>query len=121
MPYRRDVTRQAAGWPGICNIAGDSAESRKCWIVDISMLGAGLTLEHPSPSTLMGRRISICVPVQLDGEVTHAGLTLEDAVQVGIKFDGHFADSDAAIAALQSTIGKLPKISGAAHPYRRAE
>ncbi len=116
MSYRREVPRQAAGWPGICNIAGDSAESRKCWVVDISMLGAGLTLEHPKPSKLMGRRISIFVPVQLDGEVTHTGLTLEDAVQVGIKFD-----SDAEIAALRKTIGKLPLISGEAHPYRRAD
>ena len=121
MPYRREVPRQAAGWPGICNIAGDSAESRQCWVVDISMLGAGLTLEHPKPSKLMGRRISIYVPVQLDGEVTHAGLTLENAAQVGIKFDGLFARSAADFAALQSTIGKLPAISGAAHPYQRAE
>jgi hypothetical protein len=114
MKYRREVPRNAAGWPGICNIAGDSAEWSKCTVVDISMLGLALALEHPSPSTLTGRRISLYVPVQLVGEVTNAGRTLEDGVRVGIKFDdGLFADSDAEIAALlQSTIGELNGTGG---------
>ena len=119
MKYRRQVPRQAAGWDGICNIAGDTAEWRNCRVFDISMLGLGLTLEHPSPSTLIGRRISVCVPavdgsvnIQLDGEVTNAGRTLEGAIRVGIKFDGLFADSDADFATLQSPIGELSGTSG---------
>jgi hypothetical protein len=84
------------------------------------MLGLGLTLEeHPSPSSLIGRRISVCVPavdgsvnIQLDGEVTNAGRTLENAIRVGIKFDGLFADLDADIVTLQSPIGELNETSG---------
>jgi hypothetical protein len=119
MNYRRRVPRQAAGWDGICIIAEESAEWRQCRVVDISMLGLGLTLEHPSPSALLGRRISIYVPavdhsvnIQLDGEVTNAGRTLEDAVRVGIKFDGLFPDSDTDIGTLQSTIVELNRNSG---------
>ena len=119
MNYRRRVPRQAAGWDGICIIAEESALWRQCKVVDISMLGLGLTFEHPSPSALMGRRISIYIPavdhsvhIQLDGEVTNAGRTLEDTVRVGIQFDGLFPDSDADVGNLQSRIVELNRTSG---------
>jgi hypothetical protein len=125
MKYRRRVPRQAAGWDGICSITGDSAEWRTCRVIDISMLGLGLTLEHPSPSTLMGSRISIFVPavdgsvnIQLDGEVTNTRPTLKDAVRVGIMFDGLFADSDADIATLPSKISELNEKPSGRHIRR---
>ena len=112
MNNRREVPRQAAGWPGMCNITGDSGEWHKCRVVDISMLGTALALEHPSPLTLVGRRVSVYVPILLEGEVTNAGRTLEDAVRVGIKFDRRFGDSDVAIATLHSAIRELNFTSG---------
>ena len=69
MTYSRRVKRLRAGWDGICRIEGEPGE-RRCRIDDISMLGLGVTLTHPSPSQLAGRRISVDVPAmaQLEGE-----------------------------------------------------
>ena len=52
------------------------------------MLGLGITLAHPSPADLAGRRISIDVPAvaQLEGEITHAEPILGGAVRAGIRF-----------------------------------
>jgi len=94
--YRRRVPRQPAGWEGICSIEGDSPFGlRECRVVDISMLGLGITLHHPSPSRLVGRRISVDVPaaadsvrIRLEGEIKNAGPTQNGAIRVGIEFDG---------------------------------
>jgi hypothetical protein len=95
MKRRRRVPRQLAGWVGTCHIEGESAESRACQVIDISMFGLGMTFEHPSPSELLGRRIFVDVPavgdsvsIQLEGLVKNAVPTAEGAVRVGIGFDG---------------------------------
>lgn len=87
MTYSRRVKRLRAGWDGICRIEGES-EERRCRVVDISMLGLGITLSHPSPADLAGRGISIDVPAvaQLEGEITHAEPILGGSVRAGVTF-----------------------------------
>jgi PilZ domain len=95
MNHRRGVPRHPALWDGTCSIERESTGPRSCRVVDISIFGLGITLEHPSPSQLVGRRISVEVPMTDDsasiytaGTITNAGPTLGGAVRVGIKFDG---------------------------------
>jgi PilZ domain-containing protein len=92
MQFRRRVPRQPAGWDGVCQIEGEFAA--RCRIIDISMLGVGLTLDHPSPYALVGRRISVDIPavgdsasLRLEGKVANAKLTLRTSVRLGIAFD----------------------------------
>jgi PilZ domain len=90
--FRRRVPRQAVGWDGVCQIEGEF--TARCRIIDISMLGVGITLDHPSPQSLVGRHISVQVPaagdsasIQLEGRITSAKLTLRTTVRVGVEFD----------------------------------
>jgi len=92
MQFRRRVPRQPAGWDGVCQIEGEFAS--RCRIIDISMLGVGITLDHPSPYALVGRHISVDVPgvgesasIRLEGKITNAKLTLRTIVRVGVEFD----------------------------------
>jgi hypothetical protein len=95
VPLRRRVPRQLAGWAGTCLIQGDRATKRRpCRVIDISMMGLGLTFQHPSPSALIGRRMSVDVSavgdrvsIRLEGRVTNARVTPGGAVRVGIEFD----------------------------------
>jgi hypothetical protein len=93
MQFRRRVPRQPAGWDGVCQIEGEFAA--RCRVIDISMLGLGITLEHPSPAELAGRRICVEVStvigdssmIRLEGKIANAKATLGRAVRVGIEFD----------------------------------
>jgi len=87
MTYSRRVKRLPAGWDGVCSIEGEPGE-RRCRIDDISMLGIGITLTHPSAPELAGRRISVDVPgvARLEGEITHAEEILGGFVRAGIVF-----------------------------------
>ncbi len=95
VPLRRRVPRQLAGWAGTCLLQGDRATKRRqCRVIDISMMGLGLTFQHPSPSVLIGRRMSVDVSavgdrvsIRLEGKVTNARVTPGGAVRVGIEFD----------------------------------
>ena len=95
VPLRRRVPRQLAGWAGTCHIQGDPATGgHECRVVDISMMGLGLTFQHPSPSVLVGRRMSVDVSavsdqvsIRLEGKVANAAVTSGGAVRVGIEFD----------------------------------
>jgi len=102
--YTRRVKRIRAGWDGICRIEGEPGDLR-CRVLDISMLGLGITFKHPSPSELSGRRISVDVPAvaQLEGKITHAEPILGGAVRAGITFNGP-TGSPADIATPQSTV-----------------
>ena len=95
MRLRRGVPRHPASWDATCSIEGESTGRRVCRVVDISIFGLGITLQHSSSSQLVGRRISVEIPAAGDpasiytaGEITNAGPTLEGPVRVGIKFDG---------------------------------
>ena len=92
MYFRRRTPRQPAGWDGVCQIEGEFAA--RCRVVDISMLGVGITLDHPSPYALVGRHISVDLPavgdsasIRLEGKIANARLTLRTTVRVGIEFD----------------------------------
>ena len=95
MTQRRQVPRQTAGWDATCSIEGQSAVApRACRVIDISMLGLGMTLRHPAPSELLGRRISVdvlavgnSVSIRLEGVVKNAVAISEGAVRVGVAFD----------------------------------
>jgi hypothetical protein len=95
MHMRRRVPRQPAGWNGSCHIEGESTETRReCRVIDISMLGLGITLNHPNTSEVLGRHISVdvaavgdSVSIRLEGVVTNAQPTLGGAVRIGIAFD----------------------------------
>ena len=96
MTYNRRVKRLRADWDGICHIEGEPSRLR-CRVVDISMLGLGITLEHTSPSELAGRRISVDVPAvtQFQGQITHAEPILGGAVRIGVRLNEHAAAGDA--------------------------
>ena len=92
MQFRRRVPRQPAGWDGVCRIEGEFAT--RCRVVDISMLGVGITTDHPSPYALVGRHIAVDVPavgdsgsIRLEGKIANAKLTLRTTVRIGIEFD----------------------------------
>jgi hypothetical protein len=95
LPLRRRVPRQQAGWSGTCLMGGQpETERRDCRVVDISMLGLGLMFHHPSPSTLVGDRISVEVSavddrvnIRLEGIVRYATVTSVGGVRVGVEFD----------------------------------
>jgi hypothetical protein len=95
MNRRRGVPRHPALWDGTCSIERESTGPQGCRVIDISIFGLGITLKHPSPLQLVGRRISVEIPVADDsvsiytaGTITNAGPTLGGDVRVGIKFDG---------------------------------
>jgi hypothetical protein len=95
--FRRRAPRQAAGWDGVCHIEGEFAT--RCRVIDISMLGVGITTDHPSPYELVGRHISVDVPtvgdsgsIRLEGTIANAKLTLRTTVRIGIEFDSPSPD-----------------------------
>ncbi len=96
MTYNRRVKRLRADWDGICHIEGEPAQQR-CRVVDVSMLGLGITLDHVSPSELAGRHISVDVRAvtQLQGEIIHAEPILGGGVRIGVKLNEHAAGGDA--------------------------
>ena len=105
MHMRRRVPRQPAGWDGSCHIEGESTETRReCRVIDISMLGLGITLNHPNTSEVLGRHISVdvaavgdSVSIRLEGVVTNAQPTLGGAVRIGVAFD-ELSQSDAGMS-----------------------
>ena len=83
MNHRRGVPRHPALWDGTCSIERESIGPRGCRVIDISIFGLGITLKHPSPLQLVGRRISVEIPVADEsvsiytaGTITNAGPTL---------------------------------------------
>jgi PilZ domain len=97
MERRRRVARYKAGWNGFCHVEGESASGwRDCRVVDISMLGVGIRMQHLKPSELLGRRISVELPavgesinIRLEGHVKHVVRTaLRATVRIGIEFEG---------------------------------
>ena len=66
---------------------------RECRVIDISMLGLGITFDHPDPDDLSGRLISVNLPgdasavnVRLEGEITNVAPSISRGVRVGIEF-----------------------------------
>jgi hypothetical protein len=110
LPLRRRVPRQLAGWSGTCLMDGEpETDRRECRVVDISMLGLGLVFRHPSPSGLVGGRVSVEVSavddrviIRLEGVVRYATVTSGGAVRVGVEFDDD-AETESFIIKTDST------------------
>ncbi len=112
MENRRRAPRQAACWSGFCQVEGESAWGwRDCRVIDISMLGIGVRMQHPRPSDLVGRRVSVEVPavgdsvnVRFEGMVKNVARTTLRSVRIGIEFV-HLSNTERAILEVLSRAG----------------
>jgi hypothetical protein len=111
---RRRLHRQPAGWSASYQLAGEQVTGwRDCRVVDISMLGLGITVDHPNPSELVGRLISVnlpgdgsCVNVRLEGEIKNASATMGRDLRVGIEFI-RLSETEQAITAVLSVMSDV--------------
>jgi hypothetical protein len=113
MENQRRIARHIAGWNGFCHIEGDGGAGwRDCRVIDISLFGAGIRLQHLRPTDLVGRHISIELPavgdsvnLRLEGEIRNVTrTTLRATVRVGIEFEG-LSNTERSILAALSFIG----------------
>ena len=95
MENRRRAQRQSAVWIGSCHVEGEPSDLwRDCGVFDCSSLGVGMDLRHPGWSDLVGRRVSVRLPVggsigiTLTGEVRNAKAGPDGIVRAGIEFSG---------------------------------
>jgi hypothetical protein len=111
---RRRLHRQPAGWAASYQLAGEQDGGwRYCRVVDISMLGLGITFDHPDPFTLAGRLVSVnlpgngsCVNVRLEGEIKNASPTMSRDIRVGIEFV-RLSETEQAITAVLSVMSDV--------------
>lgn len=94
MGYRRRLHRMPVGWKARCLSEGAS-QWRDCQVVDISILGLGLTMRHSRPNDLLGRRMTVEVPAvsdsvafRLGGVVRNTVVLRGVVVRVGVEFSG---------------------------------
>ena len=94
MEDRRRAPRQAAVWMGTCCVEGDDAEAwRDCGVFDFSTLGVGMDFRHHDLSDLVGRRITMRLPVGGSMDITLLARcatfgSVYDVVRAGIEFLG---------------------------------
>jgi hypothetical protein len=95
MKDRRRAPRQPAVWFGSYQVEGESPDLwRECGVFDISTTGIGMDFRHPGVAALVGRRISVRLPVghsvdmTLTGEVRNVKEGPEAIVRAGIEFVG---------------------------------
>jgi hypothetical protein len=110
MVDNRRTPRQLANWAGLYRLQGESSvEGRVCEIVDISKLGLGITLDYRRLSELIGRRISVEIPVagdtvdvRLMGHINNAAPVsgVSGIVRVGVEFVGVSPMEEAFVAAV---------------------
>lgn len=125
MEYRRRAPRQPVGLAGFCYIEGErAARWRDCEVIDISSLGLGVTLQHPQPWELVGRRITVdavtvdeSVTIRLEGEIRNAAPGLEGDVRIGVEFIG-LTHGDHAVTALLNEM-RIDQLRGVVHPTAR--
>ena len=93
MENRRRAQRQSAVWMGSCHVEGEPSRLwRDSGVFDFSILGVGMDLRHPDASDLVGRRVSVRLPVgasidmTFTGEVRNAKAGPNGVVRVGIEF-----------------------------------
>jgi len=108
---RRRKHRQPAGWAASYQLAGEQiAGWHDCRVVDISMLGLGISFDHPNPADLVGWLVSVnlpgdgsCVNVRLDGQIKNASPTMSRDIRVGIEFV-QLSETEQAITAVLSVM-----------------
>ena len=90
---RRRAERQSAVWIGLCHVQGDSLDLwRDCGVFDLSALGVGMDLRHRDASDLVGRIVSVRLPIgvsmdmTLTGEVKNARGGPDGIVRIGVEF-----------------------------------
>jgi hypothetical protein len=111
MENRRRLHRRPVGWAASFRLAGEPATGwHECRVIDISMLGLGITLHHPNPSELIGRLVSVnlpgdgsCVNVRLEGQIKNAAPTLSRDIRIGIEFI-RLSETEQAITAVLSVM-----------------
>jgi len=114
METRRRLHRQSVGWAASYRLAGEPVGVwRDCRVVDISTLGVGITVDHPNPSELSGRLVSVnlpgdgsCVNVRLEGEIRNATATMGRDIRVGIEFV-RLSETEQAITAVLSVMSDV--------------
>ena len=107
------IASPPAGPPRISLAGEPDGAWRDCRVVDISMLGLGITFDHPDPSELSGRLISVnlpgdgsCVNVRLEGEIKNATVTMSRDIRVGIEFI-RLSETEQAITAVLSVMSDV--------------
>jgi len=111
---RRRIHRQPIGWAASYQMADEVALSwRDCRVVDISMLGMGITLARCESSDLVGRLISVNLPgaassvnVRLEGEIKSAVPTINRRLRIGIEFT-ELSEAEQAITAVLSVMSDV--------------
>lgn len=94
MENRRRAERQSAVWIGLCHLQGDPLDLwRDCGVFDLSALGVGMDLRHSDPSDLVGRSVSVRLPIgvsmdmTLTGEVRNTKEGPDGIVRIGLEFE----------------------------------
>ena len=106
MDNRRRAQRQSAVWIGSCHVEGEPSDQwLDCGVFDFSKLGVGMDFRHAGSSDLVGRRISVRLPIgasidmTLTGEVRNVKDGPDGVVRAGIEFAG-LSDTERSIADL---------------------
>jgi hypothetical protein len=79
---------------------------RDCGVFDLSALGIGMDLRHPDASELIGRSVSVRLPIgvamdmTLTGEVRNAKHGPDEIVRIGIEFEEDVSDTERSIVDL---------------------
>lgn len=91
---RRRAERQSAVWIGLCHVQGDPLDRwRDCGVFDLSAFGVGMDLRYPDPSDLVGRSVSVRLPIgvsmdmTLTGEVRNSKEGPDGIVRIGLEFE----------------------------------
>jgi hypothetical protein len=111
---RRRQHRYPLGWAASYRLADEAVSGwHDCRVIDISMLGLGITCDHPNPSELTGRLISVnlpgdgsCVNVRLDGQIKNATPTMSRDIRIGIEFV-RLSETEQAITAVLSVMSDV--------------
>ena len=95
MEDRRRAQRQPAVWMGSCHVEGEPTDLwRDCGVFDFSTLGVGMDFRYPDAPDLVGRHISVRLPVGTSVELTFTGEVRnlksgpDGIVRAGIEFFG---------------------------------
>jgi glycine cleavage system aminomethyltransferase T len=90
---RRRAERQFAVWIGTCQVEGDPDDTwRDCGVFDVSALGVGMDVRYPDASELIGRHVTVRLPVGASMDMTLTGVVRNskagpgDVVRSGIEF-----------------------------------
>jgi hypothetical protein len=111
---RRRLHRRPAGWAASYQLVGEQTSGwQDCRVVDISVLGLGISFDHPNSAELVGRLVSVnlpgdgsCVKVRLEGQIRNASATMSRDIRVGIEFV-RLSETEQAITAVLSVMSDV--------------